>query len=108
MRRYLITATAAMSLLLCQPLVAQEKDKDKEGKYKVDNEEIIIKRKGDKDTKITIEMKGDEIIVNGKPLADFDDDDIVIRKGKSTTVHGFAAPNSPFRGQGGALSFEGH
>jgi serine protease Do len=111
MRRYLIscTAIAAMTLLLCQPVAAQdkEKDKDKEKTKISDNEEIIIKRKGDKDTKVTIEIKGDDVIVNGKPLADFDDDNIVIRKGK-TRVYGLTAPHSPFRGQGGTLNFDSH
>jgi serine protease Do len=112
MRRYLIscTAIAAMTLLLCQPLAAQDKElaeKDKaRDKNKVgDNEEIIIKRKGDKDTKVTIEIKGDEVIVNGKPLAEFDDENIVIRKGRPR-VYGLTAPHSPFRGQGGTLNFE--
>jgi len=66
MRRYLIscTAMASLALLLCQPLAAQEnkdkdKDKDKEKSKITDNEELIIKRKGDKDTKVTIEIKGE-------------------------------------------------
>jgi serine protease Do len=108
MRRFLIscTAIAAVSLLLCQPLVAQDKEKDKDKdkeKNKISsNEEIIIKRKGDKDAKVTIEIKGDDITVNGKPLDEFNDDDIVIKKGRSSTLY---APHSPFRGQSGALSF---
>jgi serine protease Do len=113
MRRYLIscTAMAAMAILLCQPLAAQDKEKDKDKdreKTKMsDNEEIIIKRKGDKDTKVTIEIKGDDVLVNGKPLADFDDDNVVIRKGRSR-VYGLTAPHSPFRGQGGTLNFDSH
>jgi serine protease Do len=98
---------AFLTLMLCQPLAAQdkEKDKDKDKTTKIsDNEEIIIKRKGDKDTKVTIEIKGDDITVNGKPLDEFDDDNIVIKKGRSTTVFGYG-PHSPFRGQGGTLSF---
>ena len=109
MKRFLIscTAMAALTLLLSQPLAAQdkEKDKDKEKDEKgkiTRNEEIIIKRKGDKDTKITIEIKGDDIVVNGKPIDEFNDEDIVVRKGRSTFL---AAPHSPFRGQSGALSF---
>ncbi|WP_205509476.1 PDZ domain-containing protein [Longitalea arenae] len=109
MRRFLIsgTAMAILTLMLCQPLAAQDKEKDKEKDKTTritDNDEIIIKRKGDKDAKVTIEMKGDEVIVNGKPLDEFDDDDIVIKKGRSR-VYGLAAPHSPFRGQGGTLSF---
>jgi serine protease Do len=96
------TAIAAVSLLLSQPLAAQDnKDKDKDKSKIGDNEEIIIKRKGDKDTKLTIELKGDEVTVNGKPLEDFDDDNVVIKKGK-TTIYG---PRSPFTG-GGAFSFD--
>jgi serine protease Do len=107
MKRFLTsyTAIAAVALLLCQPLAAQDKEKDKDReKTKVgDNEEIIIKRKGDKDTKVTIEMKGDDITVNGKPLEEFKDEDLVVKKRKSTTLY---APHSPFRGHGGALSFD--
>jgi serine protease Do len=104
---------AAMTLLLCQPLAAQDKekdkdkDKDKEKNKIIDNEEIIIQRKGDKDTKVTIEIKGDDVIVNGKPLADFDDDNVLILKGRPR-VYGLTAPHSPFRGQGGTLSFDSH
>lgn len=110
MKRFLIscTALAALTLLLSQPLAAQdkEKDKDKEKDEKgkvTNNEEIIIKRKGDKDTKLTIEIKGDDITINGKPLAEFNDEDIVVRKQRS-----LLSPHSPFRGQSGTLSFESH
>lgn len=108
MRRFLIscTAIAAVSLLLCQPLAAQDtkdkdKDKDKEKSKMNDNEEIIIKRKGDKDTRVTIEIKGDEVTVNGKPLEDFDDDNLVIKKGRTIIYGG----HSPFTG-GNAFSFD--
>jgi serine protease Do len=110
MKRFLIscTALAAITLLLSQPLAAQdkEKDKDKEKDEKgkvTQNEEIIIKRKGDKDTKLTIEIKGDDITINGKPLAEFNDEDVVVRKQRS-----LYAPHSIFRGQSGTLSFDSH
>lgn len=100
MKRFLIscTALAAITLLLSHPLAAQDKEKDKSKAS--ENEEIIIKRKGDKDTKLTIEIKGDDITINGKPLAEFNDEDVVVRKQKS-----LYAPHSPFRGQSGTLSF---
>lgn len=50
--------------------------KDKKQKQ----EEIIIKKKGDKDGKMTIVVDGDKITVNGEPLAEFNDDNIIIRK----------------------------
>jgi serine protease Do len=114
MRRYLIScaAMASLALLLCQPLAAQDnkdkdKDKNKEKSKITDNEELIIKKKGDKDAKVTIEIKGDEITVNGKPLEDFDDDNIVIKKGR-TIIYGPGASHSPFTGQGGSLNFDNH
>jgi serine protease Do len=95
MRRYLLsyTAIAAVALLLSQPLLAQDKEKDKDKDKLGENEELIIKKKGDKDAKVTIEIKGDEVIVNGKPLDEFDDDDVVIKKGNALTF----GPRSPFR-----------
>jgi len=98
MRRYLLsyTAIAAVALLLSQPLAAQDKEKDKDKDKLGENEQLIIKKKGDKDTKVTIEIKGDDVIVNGKPLDEFDDDNIVIKKGKGNT-YGLAAPRSPYR-----------
>ena len=43
-------------------------------------EEIVISRKGQKDVTLTIEMKGDKVIINGKPLIEFNDDQITINK----------------------------
>ena len=56
-----------------------EKDK-KPGKK--ETQEIIIRNKGDKDMKLKMEINGDEITVNGKPLADFIDKNISINKRK--------------------------
>jgi serine protease Do len=112
MKRYLKTLTgmAALLALLSQPSFAQDKEKEKEAKEakekdKSKNEEIIIRRKSDKDTKVTIEIRGDEVLVNGKPADEFEDENITIRKRRNTTV---LAPNTPFRSQGGTWSFDGH
>jgi serine protease Do len=45
-----------------------------------ESQEIIIRKKGDKDTKITVEIKGDIVTINGKPLSEFKDGDITINK----------------------------
>jgi len=42
-------------------------------------EEIIIKKKADKDEKMTIVIDGDKVTVNGKPVTEFNDD-IVVKK----------------------------
>jgi serine protease Do len=59
---------------------AQPDKKPKSGTNK-DTEQIIIKSKDGKDTKLTIELKDGEVWVNGKPLAEFKDDKVTIRKG---------------------------
>jgi serine protease Do len=52
----------------------------KEKKEKKETQEIIIRKKGDKDTKVTVEIKGDVVTINGKPLSEFKDGDITINK----------------------------
>ena len=43
-------------------------------------DEIIIRKNGDKDNKMTIQVDGDSITVNGKPLSEFHDGDVTIMK----------------------------
>lgn len=50
--------------------------KNKSGNTK--SEEIVIWKKGDNNTKFTIEMNNDDILINGKPLADFNDSNITV------------------------------
>jgi serine protease Do len=71
----------------CGKTIAQEIKDSKE------SQEIIIKKKGDKDAKFTIEISGGSIIVNGKPIAEFKEDGItinnrkmIIRDGKKITM----------------------
>jgi serine protease Do len=61
-------------------LLAQKEEKD--SKDKKDVEQIIITRKGDKNDKVTVEINGDKITVNGKPVDDFKDGDIIVRRNK--------------------------
>lgn len=50
---------------------------------KTDNQEIIIRKKGDKDATVTLQFKGDMLMINGKPLVEFDNSDgITINKKK--------------------------
>ena len=41
-------------------------------------QEIIIKKKGDKDASFKIEFKDDKVLINGKPLIEFKDDAVTI------------------------------
>ena len=49
---------------------------------KKETQEIIIRKKGDKDTKVTVEIAGNKVIINGKPLAEFSEDGITINNRK--------------------------
>ncbi len=123
-RLFLLTSWALLAICFSTATIAQKKeptktkenkdkekaDKDKEKTDKDDNklgdyDEIIIKKKGEKGGKVTIEIKGDDVMVNGKPLSDYDDDNISVRKndvmvwnGNARTVIGAQA--SPFRYKG--------
>src|ERR1700759_2380506 len=64
-----------------------------------DQSEIIIRQKGDKDTKITLEIKNGEYFINGKPLEKFDDQNIIVEKREisgDNDMNGIYSP-SPFR-----------
>jgi serine protease Do len=65
-----------------QPEVKEkaEKKERKEKKEKKETQEIVIRKNGDKDTKITVEIKGDKVTINGKPISEFKDGDITINK----------------------------
>lgn len=111
MKKYFfsLSGLAALLLLLAQPVAAQDdkadkKDKDKEKVKQYD--EIIIRKKTDKDGgKVTVEIKDGEVLVNGKPLEDFEDENISVRKRKSGAIVG-SINGSPFRSHGGtALNF---
>ncbi|MEO5999955.1 MAG: PDZ domain-containing protein [Chitinophagaceae bacterium] len=100
-----IAVIAITGFLNIGAMAQQDNDKGKKDNEKSkleNNDEIIIRKKGDKDTKVTVEIKNGEVTINGKPLSEFDDDDndIVVRKRRSQPmVRGYAAPGSPFRGE---------
>ena len=109
-RLFLLTTCALMAVCISTGAIAQKKEsadkdktKEKSEKDKLgDYDEIIIKKKGDKGGKVTVEIKGDDVLVNGKPLSEYDDDDISVRKNNVTVWNGnartvIAGQASPFR-----------
>ena len=63
------------------------------GKSNENNEEIIIRKKGGKDKKLTVEMNGNDILINGKPLSEFHEDGVTVKT---------------YRNKSGNSSFEGN
>lgn len=76
----------ALVAVLALPVVAlaQNEEKEREVKEKKDVEQVIITRKGSKNDKVVVEINGDKITVNGKPLEEFDDEkgDLIVKKGR--------------------------
>jgi len=87
MKKTLFTLTAALAISTFA--LAQEEKKSTENKS--ETSEIIIRKDGDKETKITVQIDGDNIMVNGKPMIEFNDDGVKILKRKMMIADG-----SPF------------
>ena len=78
------------------PPVAKVENMDKG-----DQTEIVIRQKGDKDSKITLEIKNGNYFINGKPLEKFDDQNIIVEKREvdenMVNIPDLAFSPSPFR-----------
>ncbi|MGB8194248.1 MAG: PDZ domain-containing protein [Chitinophagaceae bacterium] len=100
MKKYLLKASGiAMAVLISTSLFAQEaKEKEKSKNKMGDHDEVIIITKTNKDAKVTVEVKDGEVTVNGKPIDDFKDDDISVRRSRSLLNGARAYTVSPFRG----------
>ena len=87
----------AVALLLPASLVAQKDEKDKDAKEHKDVRQIIITAKGDKDEKIVVEVVGDKVLVNGKPLEEYKDKngDINVRVNKLKDLEYLTIPRVP-------------
>jgi serine protease Do len=116
MKQYFFKISGMTVIVLLIQLMAFSQDesdsiKHKEGKLK-DNDELIIRPKAGKDSKITIEIRDGQVTVNGKSIDDFDDNDVSVKK-RRNDFEDFGnlkliAPEiakSPFRG--GGWNFDG-
>ncbi len=105
MKKYVFVCCIAAALLAGGTGLAQEnkeKEKEKMGEY----DEIIIKKKGDKDGKVIIEIKDGEVRVNGKSIEEFDDDNISVRRRKMPRA-ALSTTGSRFRSMAPAFGPEG-
>ena len=77
----------AVALMLPVALLAQKEEKDKEkkekDKEKSEVQQIIITRKSDKDEKIVVEVNGDKVTVNGKPIDEYKGDNVTVRRNRN-------------------------
>jgi len=102
-------AIAALLATLSIPSFGQdvkEKEKEKESKdTKKEVEQITIIRKSDDKTKTVVEINGDKITVNGKPIEDLKDGDITVHRNKYKTMEGLNAYALP-RGRSGSFNWD--
>lgn len=94
MNRKQIKMLALVGLMIAgfQSVSAQEAPKAKERK------EIIIREKEGKGEKMTIVVDGDNVTINGKPLAEYGGDNIIIRKKNLEALampYAYSVPRSP-------------
>jgi len=91
-------SVVALATLLIAPVAIHaqdEKDKDKDKSDKKESEQIIITRKNADKGKVTVEIDGDKVTVNGKPIEDLKDDNITVNRRKVKDGHSVMAYNSP-------------
>lgn len=89
-RRNFSTLVLMAALLAPVSLLAQKDDKDKE-KEKKSAEQIIITRKNDNTGKVVVEVDGDKVTVNGKPIDELQKDgDITVRRVKIRDMYALA------------------
>jgi serine protease Do len=84
MKKTILALAAALAISTFA--FAQEEKKSSASKTEIS--EIIIRKDGDKETKITVQIDGDNIMVNGKPMVEFNDDGVKILKRKMMIADG--------------------
>jgi serine protease Do len=111
-----VTGLAILALLIQTSVFAQEdsnQDRDEGSTRKYD--EIVIRHKSGKDAKVTIEIKDGDVLVDGKPVSEYEDSTLTIHRRKIMHYgNGFdlASPEivpdgNVFPNQGAGWSFSG-
>lgn len=82
------------ALMLPVALLAQKDEKDKVKEEKKDKEKsevrsVIITRTGDKDEKIVVEVNGDKVTVNGKPIEEYKGDNVRVQRNRGGDTWAF-------------------
>src|SRR5690606_36427912 len=76
-----IRCMAILAALAAPAMMTAQEGKNKEKK---DVEQVIITRKGDKKEKVVVEIDGDKVTVNGKPIDEYKDKDgnVIVKKNR--------------------------
>lgn len=109
MKRLIVNfVMAALLATLAIPSFAQdEKAKEKEIKDKKKSvEQIVITRNTDSKEKTVVEINGDKITVNGKPIEDLKDGEVRVHRNKYKTMEGLNAYSFPRTHGGQGFSWD--
>ncbi len=79
MKRFSVYALAFVAVTQLLALTASAQDKKEKREKEEKKEQIIIRKKGDKNEKTTIVIEGDKVTINGKPVEKGDKDVIIHR-----------------------------
>jgi serine protease Do len=89
MKKILIAASligcfSAVNSLKAQDVIIEKEERmeKKEKPGKKETQEITIRKDGEKEMNLKVEINGDKVTVNGKPLSEFKDSGVVINKRK--------------------------
>ncbi|MEO6316856.1 MAG: PDZ domain-containing protein [Chitinophagaceae bacterium] len=86
MKQYALKAASALALLALYTTASFAQDDKKENSTstttitRTNDEVIVIQPNTSANTTLTIEINGENVTVNGKPLADYKNDDVIISK----------------------------
>jgi serine protease Do len=109
MKRYFLKAfgTAALAALICTGTYAQKDKANKDEKDVLEeNQRVVIEKKGDGKSKVTVEIKDGEVRVNGKPVSEFDDENLSVHiEDGWPGAYAPARVRSPFRAGGATMLF---
>lgn len=82
---FILAAALMMPVTMLAQSDKEKKDKDKEKK---ESEQIIITRKKDSGEKVVIEINGDKVTVNGKPVEEYTGEGVTVRRGRAANAFG--------------------
>lgn len=98
MKQGFLNRAMMAALLVCMvpaTLLAQDNKTKEKVKEKVQKQQIVITRSGDKDEKTVIEIEGDKVKVNGKDVADLKDINVRVNNLRGSGAISFG-PNQNF------------
>jgi serine protease Do len=98
MKKLVLSAAAlmALNLVIVGTSFGQDGEKSKPKSKLGEYEEIIIKKKSDGDSKVTVEIKDGEVKVDGKPIDEYESEALSVRRRKPAVI-GYGTAPSPFR-----------